>query len=114
MEQPALTKFGYGKGTTYYMGTKLAKDGNMKFIQTILAESKIQPLNQVEIESENSKISMTCRSNSSYDYIFLLNYGQTPEKVKLKKGGQSLLDGSMVEGEVSVKANDVKIIKLTK
>ena len=114
MEQPALTKFGYGKGTTYYMGTKLAKDGNMKFIQTILAESKIQPLNQVEIESENSKISMTCRSNSSYDYIFLLNYGQTPEKVKLKKGGKSLLDGSMVEGEVSVKANDVKIIKLTK
>lgn len=96
------------------MGTKLAKDGNMKFIQTILAESKIQPLNQVEIESENSKISMTCRSNSSHDYIFLLNYGQTSEKVKLKKGGQSLLDGSMVEGEVSVKANDVKIIKLTK
>lgn len=113
-DEPAVTKFSYGNGLSYYVGTKLAKEGNLKLIQMILAESMIQPFNQVEIESKDSMISMTCRESSSYHYVFLLNYGKDAENVYLKKSGESLLDGTIVEGDVRVLGNDVKIIKLAK
>lgn len=113
-EMPAVTQYNYGKGQSYYIGTKLFEAGNRVIIEKILTEADIPSTASEFIQNQSHSISVTCREKQLDNFVFLLNYGQKPETIQLNVSAYSLLDEVIVQNNITIPANDLKILKIPK
>lgn len=94
---PALTKNGYGKGTSYYVCADAGQDFYDDLFRKVTAEAKIKPLLAGELPEE---LEVTSRESEKYEYLFLQNFSQ--ERIRLGEGLlQELEKGKGLLGEIS-------------
>lgn len=108
---PVLTKNALGDGKVYYVGTHSSEEFYSNFLRDICEELYIEPVLNAPRDVE-----VTCRENSEYKYIFILNHKEEDTEVRIKKDGIDILtDVSYKAGNlVPLKRKGVAIIKSKK
>lgn len=105
---PALVKNNYGKGTTYYIGTRDTGALKHRLLTEILSELEIFP----ELENLPYGVTFHTREDEGVKYLFLENYNSHAEKVSLKGELINLETGKTEKGEVTLEPFGVRIYKM--
>ena len=103
---PAATRYVYGKGTSYYLGTSLEPTGLSWLVDSVLKESEIEPL-----EKSPAGVEITRRSDGNQTWTFILNYSDDTVRVELQSGGLDLITGAMTTRTVQLGPKAVAIIQ---
>ncbi len=105
---PTVTRHGFGKGTAYYVGTSLEKDGMDWLIDYICAETNIQPV----AKNIPAGVELTRRTSGKTSWLFALNYSAEKVEFPLHQSGLDLLTGALVGNTLSLEPNSVAVIAL--
>jgi beta-galactosidase len=81
--RPALTVNKYGRGQTYYIGSRNERRFFEEFYRCLTARLDIQPVIRTELPES---VSVQCRSDGERDFIFVMNFAPEAVKVKLDNG----------------------------
>jgi len=102
---PAITVKKAGKGKVYYVGACFSEE----MVEYLLENEKvIEPYKDlVKLPKE---IELAVRTDGETDYIFLLNYQNSETVIRLEKPMESLLEQEYVNGELHIKAFDIKVL----
>lgn len=101
---PAVTRNSYGDGAAWYLATTLEPQTLTKTLATIAGDSGLQ----VNYGNQNG-VEIVRRATPSSDYIFVLNH--TDHTVHHGFEGYELVNQQVVEGETTVLAGGVHIIR---
>ena len=104
---PALTHNHFGKGHAYYLGTELALYGPNWLIDLVSNAAGISPV----LQNLPAGVEALQRSDGKKSWLFLLNYTDKTQEVKLTKSGQDLITHSQVEGTIQLSPRAVAIIE---
>lgn len=104
---PCLTVNSYGKGRAYYVGTSAEQSFLHDFIKSICDDIGIHP----PFEAPEG-VEVTQRVKDGILFSFLINHTSTPAQIWLgETDATELLSGNKINGSITVKPNDVAIIK---
>ena len=108
--QPAVTKNKFGKGFTYYIGTRFEKEGLANVLELALADADVKP-----IIEETTELEITVRTTDNYAFYFVINFKD--KDIMLPScfiGKLDLLTGETVKEGHILSKYDVKIICVNK
>ena len=103
----ALVSHEVGKGKAYYYGTAFTEQAARVFLRKLGVEAPYADVIDVPETCE-----LAVRSGDKGDYLFVLNYMKKPAKITLKKPCTDVLTGKTIEGEQTIPAYGVLIVKL--
>jgi beta-galactosidase len=106
---PAITRHHFGKGTGYYLGTALARDGLAWLLEKACMEAGVQPILYAP-----SDVEVTSRSDGIHTWLFLLNHSNEDVQVQLPADGTDLISGSAVESTLRLGPQGVAIVQQAK
>jgi len=105
--KPAITKHRFGKGTAYYIGTRLSLDDMVKVFAPIIATANVSPVLPAPLG-----VDVVLREGE-HSFLCIMNNLQESITLDLQKyAGVDLLTGECCEKSVSVDKFGVKIIQL--
>jgi len=104
---PAITRFRFGKGTSYYLGTSLAREGLAWLLERVCTDARVQP-----VLDAPSGIEVTKRSNGTHTWLFVLNHTNESVQVVLPAQGTDLLTGKTVGSQLELGPRAVAIVQL--
>jgi beta-galactosidase len=103
--RPALTRNRLGKGTAYYVGTRLGSEAMNTFLAGILDEQALRP-------SLNAPagVEVVRRSADARSYVFILNHSEDPVEVKLDRPLEDLLTQKRIPKILSLEPYGLAIL----
>ena len=105
---PAITRYRFDKGTSYYLGTALAGEGLAWLLERVCTDASVQP-----VLDAPSGVEVTSRSDGTRTWLFVLNHTNDAVQVMLPGQGTDLISGSMVESLLHLGPCAVAIVQLT-
>ena len=94
--RPAVTQHGYGRGVSYYLGTRLDAGSMERLLRRAWTEAGVNPV----IEAPPGVEAVRRHSRDGGSLLFLLNHGDEPVTVSVPAGAADLLAGTTPEGGV--------------
>lgn len=107
--RPALTVNRLGKGRAYYMATRLKDDFLNAFYNLLAKEAGLERVIDTKLPHG---VTAQARTNGTADFVFIQNFGGTPQRVKLD--GQSYTDmetGDAAGDAVELGVNGIRLLK---
>ena len=106
--KPALTRHRFGKGITYYLGTRLKADDMLRVFERAFQDAGISPA-----LTAPAGVEVIRRTGENQSFLCILNHLPEPVKVDLKDySGTDLLTGQYLEAQVSIESFGVRILAL--
>ncbi len=107
--RPALTKNIFGKGTAYYICSRMEESFNKEFFNDLVNELKIE--RNLNINLPNG-ISLSTRENNNEKYFFLQNYLGEEKEIDLEKYIlRDIITGKDYSGKIKLKPYEVLILE---
>jgi beta-galactosidase len=103
---PAITRYRFGKGTSYYLGTALVQDGLAWLLEQVCADAGVRPI----LDAPRG-VEVTSRSDGTHTWLFVLNHSDEGAKVKLPAKGLDLITGATMN-TLELESKGVAIIQL--
>ncbi len=107
--QPALCRKALGKGHVYYFGACFSVE---------IAKALLEKTNQIspyqQLLELPEAVELAVRTDGETDFLFILNYKDITTNIKLNQALPELISGEVIEGLITLKPYDVKIIKFEK
>lgn len=104
---PAVTRHRYGKGTGYYLGTSLDRDGLSWMVEHICRESGVQMRADLP-----AGVECTRRVNGEQAWVFVLNYSKQPVEMQAPAAGVDLISGEEVGGMLRLEPYGAAVIQV--
>jgi beta-galactosidase len=101
---PAVTRHQRGRGTAWYVATRLDDKGTADLVHRLLDEADIEPVAQSQVGVE-----LVRRSGSGRSYLFALNH--SAHHVTVDAYGEELLSGRRCAGRLEVSAGTVAVVR---
>jgi beta-galactosidase len=101
---PAVTRHAYGKGTAWYVATRLDADAIAALTARVVAEAGVAPVTETV-----PGVEVVRRRSHAASYLFVLNH--TGADATVAANGVDLLTGSVVTGKLELAAGDVAVIR---
>ncbi|WP_225095940.1 beta-galactosidase [Streptomyces sp. CoH27] len=105
--RPAVTRHRLGKGTAWYVSTRLGAQGLDALIGWAADDAQLAPRADLPRDVE-----VVCRSGESGTYLFAINHTAGDTKVPLDTPGTELLTGERAAGRLPVPAGAVRVVRL--
>ncbi|WP_137991488.1 beta-galactosidase [Streptomyces vilmorinianum] len=103
----AVTRHRLGKGTAWYVSTRLDAASLDEILGAACADAGIAPRDTLPRDVE-----VVRRSGTGGDYLFALNHTAQDAKVPLDSPGTELLHGERAAGHLAVPAGSVRVVRL--
>jgi beta-galactosidase len=103
---PAITENNYGKGKSYYISTQPEKRFIFDFFKNIFDSNGIKPVFDLP---EN--VEVNTRIKNGIEYHFIINYNNKEVEIDLKNKFINIISNNICENKLSIKPNDIFIIK---
>lgn len=107
-DTPAIATCDYQNGKTFYIGARLEKRFHDDFYGQLIDELSLQAPYPVIHEKG---VSVQVRSDKDNDYIFIMNFTETEQKVVLPSLVKDMISGEEVEGEITLDKYGVRIFE---
>ncbi|MBA2947445.1 beta-galactosidase [Streptomyces himalayensis] len=104
---PAVTRNHLGKGTAWYVSTRLAPRDLDVLLGWACEDARIAPRADLPRDVE-----VVTRSGESGRYLFVMNHTAADAKVPLEAHGTELLTGERAAGRLAVAAGAVRVVRL--
>ncbi|MFF5369442.1 beta-galactosidase [Streptomyces sp. NPDC013187] len=104
---PAVTRHRRGKGTAWYVSTRLGADGLDALLGMAGEDARLAPRTDLPRDVE-----VVRRTGASGTYLFALNHTGADAKVPLEVPGTELLTGERAAGCLAVPAGAVRVVRL--
>lgn len=104
---PAITRHAYGRGTAWYISTRLDAPGLDALIGHAANDARIAPHSDLPRDVE-----VVRRTGQSGTYLFAINHTATAAQVPLDTAGTELLTGARAADRLDVPAGTVRVIRL--
>ncbi|MGW0583099.1 beta-galactosidase trimerization domain-containing protein, partial [Streptomyces sp. NPDC002920] len=105
--RPAVTRHRLGRGTAWYVSTRLGHEGLDALLGRAAEDAAITPRADLPRDLE-----VVRRSGESGRYLFAINHTATDAKVPLDASGTELLTGERAVGRLAVPAGAVRVVRL--
>ncbi|MEU6512050.1 beta-galactosidase [Streptomyces sp. NPDC046942] len=105
--RPAVTRHRLGKGTAWYVSTRLGAHGLDALIGWAADDAQLAPRADLPRDVE-----VVRRSGESGTYLFAINHTAGDTKVPLDTPGTELLTGERAAGRLPVPAGAVRVVRL--
>ncbi len=103
--QPAVTRHPVGQGSAWYVATRLDQDATDALVGMLLSEAGVTPL-----ATATPGVELTRRAaDDGRSWLFVVNHGDTPATVAVS--GRELISGHEVDGELTVPAGGVAVVR---
>lgn len=89
-DMAAVTKHTYGKGTCYYIATRVEDTFLQEFYEMIAEDLKLE---KPPVEKVKEGVSITRRCGDESDYLFVMNYSEKEQEIVLTEEGYSMISG---------------------
>ncbi|MGH8893536.1 MAG: beta-galactosidase, partial [Actinomycetes bacterium] len=99
---PALTRHGVGRGTAWYLATRLQPSGTAALVRELCAAAGVEVHDRPGVE-------VVRRRGDDASYLFVLNH--TGETAEVAADGTDLVSGRNCQGTVSVPAGSVAVVR---
>jgi beta-galactosidase len=107
---PAVTYHCFGKGSVYYLGTRLASTDMQKMFGQIFTDASIRPILDVP-----AGVEVILREGEEKTFLCILNHLPDSVTVDLKyQRGTDLLTGKDVQAQESIESLGVRVIAIEK
>lgn len=114
-DMPVLTRHPYGKGTAYYVASRMDGAFNDTLVQVLTQELEIKNAFNEPAMPFRTGVSAIARHNDKYRYVFLSNYSKHDKMVKINTVYEDMLatkeEKKFVSGIVHLKPYDIRILK---
>ncbi|MET9429029.1 beta-galactosidase [Streptomyces sp. NPDC003036] len=104
---PAVTRHRLGRGTAWYVSTRLDAGALAPVIDAACADAAIEPRSDLPTDVE-----VVRRSGENGVYLFAINHTDRDAKVPLERSGTELLGGERAAGRLTVPAGAVRVVRL--
>jgi beta-galactosidase len=101
---PAITRHGAGRGTAWYVATRLDPDGTDRLVERLVAETGLE-----QLPGAAPDVEVTRRVGDDASWLFVINHGDADAPVPVH--GQELVTGRAVEGDLVVPAGGVAVVR---
>ena len=101
--EPAVTRHDRGRGSAYYVATRLEVDGLRALLDPLLDEAGVAR------ERVPAPVEAVRREHDGRAHLFLFNHGD--EAVEVAASGVDLLDGSSFDGTVTLEPGGVRVLR---
>ncbi|MFJ1747849.1 beta-galactosidase [Streptomyces sp. NPDC088116] len=105
--QPAITRHRLGRGTAWYISTRLAPGALDTVLGPAAEDAGLAPRTDLPRDVE-----VVRRSGESGEYVFVVNHTGTDTKVPLPGHGTELLTGERAAGRLALPAGAVGVVRL--
>ncbi|MEU2927248.1 beta-galactosidase [Streptomyces sp. NPDC007251] len=105
--RPAVTRHRRGRGTAWYVSTRLDAQGLDAVLGRAAGDARIAPRDDLPRDVE-----VVRRSGESGTYLFAINHTAGDTKVPLDAPGTELLTGERAAGRLPVPAGTVRVVRL--
>ncbi|MFE1439044.1 beta-galactosidase [Streptomyces sp. NPDC058739] len=105
--RPAVTRHALGRGTAWYVSTRLDGDDLDAVLGRAAADAGVAPHNGLPRDVE-----VVRRAGEQGSYLFAVNHTAAEAKVPLDTSGTELLTGEPVTGRLTVPAGAVRVVRL--
>lgn len=105
--RPAITRNTYGKGTAWYVSTRLPAASLHRVLAAAGADAGIEPRPELPRDVE-----VVTREGTAGRYVFAINHTPDEVKVPLADPAVDVLSGDRVAGQLSVPAGAVRVVRL--
>ncbi|MEU7299531.1 beta-galactosidase [Streptomyces sp. NPDC007206] len=105
--RPAVTRHRRGRGTAWYVSTRLDAQGLDAVLGRAAGDARIAPRDDLPRDVE-----VVRRSGESGTYLFAINHTAGDTKVPLDAPGTELLTGERAAGRLPVPAGAVRVVRL--
>ncbi|MGW3168694.1 beta-galactosidase [Streptomyces sp. NPDC001153] len=105
--RPAVTRHRHGRGTAWYVSTRLDAQGLDALVGRAADDARIAPRADLPRDVE-----VVRRSGESGTYLFAINHTAGDTKVPLDTPGTELLTGERAAGRLPVPAGAVRVVRL--
>ncbi|MFJ8670097.1 beta-galactosidase [Streptomyces sp. NPDC093600] len=105
--RPAVTRHRLGRGTAWYVSTRLDATALDTVLRAACEDAGIDSRDTLPRDVE-----VVRRSGESGDYLFVLNHTADEAKVPLDAPGTELLGGERADGQLAVPAGAVRVVRL--
>ncbi|MFD5030334.1 beta-galactosidase [Streptomyces sp. NPDC058405] len=105
--QPAITRHRLGRGTAWYLSTRLGPDALDTVLGAAAEDARLAPRTDLPRDVE-----VVRRTGESGTYLFALNHTGADTKVPLSAHGTELLTGDRAAGRLALPAGAVRVVKL--
>jgi beta-galactosidase len=102
---PAVTRNDAGNGRAYYVATTLSAEGRAELLSVLCAEADVLPL----VPDLPADVEVVRRSKDGTDWTFCINHGST--NVRLPLSGVEILRGEDLDGDLSLAAGGVAVVR---
>jgi beta-galactosidase len=106
---PAITRHHFGKGTSFYLGTSLAREGLAWLLELACGEAGVQPILNAPRDVE-----VTSRYDGIHTWLFVLNHADEEVQIQLPADGTDLISDSPVETMLRLGPQGVAIVQSAK
>ena len=103
----AVTKHAYGKGQTYFIGARLEHTFHEDFYGQLLSELEISAA--VDIKHDKG-VSVQVRQDDLFEYVFVMNFTEKVQHVKLGFEAYDMITGDNVSKELVFQQYGVKVL----
>ncbi|MCH6469040.1 beta-galactosidase [Sinomonas terrae] len=104
---PAFTRNGAGEGRAFYVGTAPDAEALGHILPRVLADAGLQGQQHA---TEHPDLEVVTRASNEGTWVFAINHGQGD--ARLAVNGVELLSGTPTEGELTVAAGRVAVVRL--
>jgi beta-galactosidase len=104
---PAVTRHRLGRGTAWYVSTRLGADGLDTLLGLAGEDARLAPRADLPRDVE-----VVRRTGASGTYLFAVNHTAADAKVPLEATGTELLTGERAAGPLAVPAGAVRVVRL--
>jgi beta-galactosidase len=101
---PAVTRYERGRGTAWYVATRLDAKGTADLVHRLLREADVEPA----VRSKPG-VEVVRRSGSGRSYLFVLNH--TAHDATVDAHGEELVSGRRCGGRLEVPAGTVAVVR---
>ncbi len=101
---PAITRRDAGRGTAWYVATRLDPAGTDRLVERLVAEAGLE-----QLPGAAPDVEVTRRVGDDASWLFVINHGDADAPVPVH--GQELVTGRAVEGDLVVPAGGVAVVR---
>lgn len=105
--QPAVTRHRLGRGTAWYLSTRLGAEGLDALLGWAIEDAQVAA--RVDLPRD---VELVRRTGESGTYLFAINHTASDAKVPLEVSGTELLTGERAAGRLEVPAGAVRVVRL--
>ena len=101
---PAITRHAAGRGTAWYVATRLDPAGTDRLVERLVAETGLE-----QLPGAAPDVEVTRRVGDDASWLFVINHGDADAPVPVH--GQELVTGRSVRGDLVVPAGGVAVVR---